>query len=124
MSVGYCQRVFIWIVENAQTLKKVATKIASFIKVIRKERTMSRDKQIEEMAKAIHINCHKGLTEDESKMIAKWCYQEIDRVSLKNAREIFEEIEKVFGVDLWLGSTPWKYADYERLKKKYTEKVK
>ena len=40
------------------------------------------------------------------------------------AREIFEEIEKVFGVDLWLGSTPWKYADYERLKKKYTEDKK
>ena len=37
------------------------------------------------------------------------------------AREIFAEIEKVFGVDLWLGSTPWKYADYERLKQKYTE---
>ena len=37
------------------------------------------------------------------------------------AREIFEEIEKVFGVDLWLGATLWKYADYERLKKKYTE---
>ena len=40
------------------------------------------------------------------------------------AREIFGEIEKVFGIDLWLGSTPWKYADYERLKKKYTEEGK
>lgn len=55
---------------------------------------MSREEQIKNMARAIHLNCHKGLTSTEAEMIAKWCYQEIDRVSLKNAREIFEEIAR------------------------------
>ena len=40
---------------------------------------MNKDKQIDEMAKAIFLNCHCGLFEDEAKMIAKFCYQEIDR---------------------------------------------
>ena len=40
------------------------------------------------------------------------------------AREIFEEIEKVFGVHLWCNSTPWEYEDYEKLKNKYTEEGK
>ena len=54
---------------------------------------MSRDKQIEEMAKAIHINCHKGLTEDEAKMIAKWCYQEVDRKVSDAASDIIDDLE-------------------------------
>lgn len=56
---------------------------------------MSREEQIKNMARAIHINCHKGLTSTEAEMIAKWCYREIDRASLKNAREIFAEIEEI-----------------------------
>lgn len=42
---------------------------------------MSRDKrtEIDELAKAIFMNCHCGLFEDEAEMIAKWCYQEIER---------------------------------------------
>ena len=51
---------------------------------------MNKEKQIEEMAEAIFLNCHCGLFEDEAKMIAEFCYQEIDR----KASEIFEEIEK------------------------------
>lgn len=53
------------------------------------------ENQIDEMAKAIQINCHKGLTEDEAKMIAKWCYQEIDRKSADVAREIFDEFHNM-----------------------------
>lgn len=55
--------------------------------------------EIEEMAKAIHINCHKGLTEDEAKMIAKWCYQEIDRKASSVAEEIFEIVDITLKVD-------------------------
>lgn len=51
---------------------------------------LNKEKQINEMAKAIFMNCHCGLFEDEAKMIAKWCYQEIDR----KVEEIFEEIEE------------------------------
>ena len=49
---------------------------------------MNKEKQIENMARAIHINCHKGLTSSEATMIAKWCYQEIDR----KASDVVEEI--------------------------------
>lgn len=39
------------------------------------------------------------------------------------AREIFEEIEKLFGgtTMMWLRTTPWQWEDYEELKKKYVE---
>ena len=40
---------------------------------------MSKIEQIEELADAIFQNCHVGLFEDEAKMIAEFCYQEIDR---------------------------------------------
>ena len=55
---------------------------------------MNRDKQteIDELAKAIFLNCHCGLFEDEAEMIAKFCYQEIDKKASDVAREIFEEI--------------------------------
>ena len=87
---------------------------------------MERDKQIEEMAKTVcHLDrtCDQCMTSFECKAMtyAKRFYDNGYRKASDVAREIFEEIEKVFGVDLWLGSTPWKYADYERLKKKYTE---
>jgi hypothetical protein len=90
------------------------------------------EKQIEEMAKAIHINCHKGLTEDEAKMIAKWCYQEIDRKASDLAEEIFAEIEKIL-LDNHIESfqnfkDEWVYrfkenliTKFAELKKKYTE---
>jgi hypothetical protein len=90
------------------------------------------ENQIEEMAKAIHINCHKGLTEDEAKMIAKWCYQEIDRKASDLAEEIFAEIDKMLDdVTIVMGAldslrtfhkTIEKVtAIVEELKKKYTE---
>lgn len=79
------------------------------------------EKQIEEMAKAIHVNCHKGLTKDEADMIAKWCYQEIDR----KASEIFAEIDKAIHRYLpiikdyqWQGNL---INDLAELKKKYTK---
>ena len=59
---------------------------------------MKRDKQIEELAEAIFLNCHAGLFEDEAKMIAKFCYQEIDRKASDVAKEIFEEIEAHFDI--------------------------
>lgn len=49
---------------------------------------MSREEQIKNMARAIHLNCHKGLTSTEAEMIAKWCYQEIDRKASKVAEEL------------------------------------
>ena len=39
------------------------------------------------------------------------------------AKEIFEEIEKLFGgtTMMWLRTTPWQWEDYEELKKKYVD---
>ena len=37
-------------------------------------------------------------------------------------REVFEAIENLLGKHIiWQCCTPWKYEDYEELKKKYTE---
>ena len=83
---------------------------------------MTKEKQIEEMAKAIFLNCHAGLFEDEAKMIAKFCYQEIDRKASEVAREIFEEIEKVINYSLCVDLDDW--SAYTELKKKYTESEK
>ena len=93
---------------------------------------MSRDEQIEEMARAIHMNCHKGLLSSEATMIAKWCYQEIDRKASEVAEEIFAEIDKMLDdVTIVMGAldslrtfhkTIEKVtAGVDELKKKYTE---
>ena len=110
----------------------------------------SRDKQIEELADAIFKNCHVGLFEDEAKMIAEFCYQEIDRktsdvakleqdvtrlVQEKSAlvnnyakcmkdyaREIFEELNEL--KKQWASGDMNDDEFYKRLyllKKKYTE---
>ena len=100
-----------------------------------------KDKQIEEMAKSLtryEYSLCERLPKDKCLLtsaihaqvscdyckIAEFLVNAGYRMASEVAREIFEEIEKVFGIDLWLGSTPWKYADYERLKKKYTEEGK
>ena len=83
---------------------------------------MNRDKQIEELAEAIFLNCHAGLFEDEAKMIAKFCYQEIDRKASEVAREIFEEIEKL--KKQWTSgdiNDDEFYKQLYLLEKKYTE---
>lgn len=72
---------------------------------------MRREEQIKNMARAIHLNCHKGLTSTEAEMIAKWCYQEID----KKVSEIFEEIEEYILLE-------WNEEAYAELKKKYIGK--
>ena len=93
---------------------------------------MDRDKMIDEMARAIHMNCHKGLTSTEAMMIARWCYQEIDRKASDVAREIFEEIEKTIIRnhiesyktlnDTWLYKFKnGIFIELAELKKKYTE---
>ena len=80
------------------------------------------EKQIEEMAKAIHVNCHKGLTKDEAEMIAKWCYQEIERKASEVAEEIFAEIEEIFKAYLESGIYFCELQEMiAKLKKKYTE---
>ena len=83
---------------------------------------MNRDKQIENMARAIHINCHKGLTSTEATMIAKWCYQEIDRKASEVAREIFEEIDKcTIRKVVRNGEVLYDFSErFDELKKKYT----
>jgi hypothetical protein len=92
---------------------------------------MSREERIEAMAKDIcplykeYGSCEKCDAEidiDDAPCIYKCMAKLFIENNYCKASEIFEEIEKVFGVDLWLGSTPWKYADYERLKKKYIGK--
>ena len=69
------------------------------------------------MARAIHLNCHKGLTSTEAEMISKWCYQEIDKKVSEVAREIID-ILKSAGID------EWRYPVIAELKKKYTAEMK
>lgn len=88
-----------------------------------------KEKQIEEMAKAIFMNCHCGLFEDEAKMIAKWCYQEINRKTSEVAREIFAEIERALNLSKCYGDSGIYFEkdieiDIAELKKKYTEDAK
>ena len=78
---------------------------------------MTKEKQIEEMAKSIFMNCHCGLFEDEAEMIAKWCYQEIERKANDVAREIFEEIER----EIKNHGICYAQRKIAELKKKYTE---
>lgn len=78
---------------------------------------MDKNQHIEEMAKAIFANCHCGLFEDEAYRIAEFI---IEEQGYRKASEIFEEIESLLGKNtIWLCCTPWKYNDYEKLKKKY-----
>ena len=76
---------------------------------------MSRDKQTEinELAKSIFMNCHCGLFEDEAEMIAKWCYQEIERKIADVARAIFEEVGKV--IHKWGALAEQDNSDYAEL---------
>lgn len=57
---------------------------------------MSRDKQteIDELAKAIFLNCNCGFFEDEAEMIAKFCYQEIDKKASEVALELIGKIKE------------------------------
>jgi hypothetical protein len=75
---------------------------------------MNKEKQIEEMAKAIFMNCHCGLFEDEAEMIAKWCYQEIDR----KASDVAEEIIRILRA---AGINEHRYPVVAKIRKKYTE---
>ena len=90
---------------------------------------MSRDKQIEEMAKAIcsEYDCvipcqscaYYGYANCRDVKSAEKLYNAGYRKSTDLAEEIFAEIEKIFGVHLWLNATPNEYEDYKELKKKY-----
>jgi hypothetical protein len=52
------------------------------------------NKQIEELAKAIHLNCNAGLFEDEAKMIAEFVINKQGyRKTSDVVKEIFAEIE-------------------------------
>lgn len=87
---------------------------------------MSREEQIKNMARAIHLNCHKGLTSTEAEMIAKWCYQEIDKKASEVAREIFAEIERALNLSKFYGDSGIYFekdieTDIAELKKKYME---
>ena len=90
---------------------------------------MSRDKQIEEMAKILctdydmgecmvdSFDCLEGHCSKRERIEA--LYNAGYRKSTDVAEEIFAEIEKIFGVHLWLNATPNEYEDYKELKKKY-----
>ena len=94
---------------------------------------MTKEKQIDEMAKAIFMNCNCGLFENEAKMIAEFV---IDKQGYRKAsevvKEIFEEIEKML-LDNHIGHykttvDTWCYnfnneiiSEIAELKKKYTE---
>lgn len=75
---------------------------------------MNKEKRIEEMAKLIHLNYDMPLEFTEG--LAEFLIDE----GYRKASEIFEEIESLLGKNtIWLCCTPWKYNDYEKLKKKY-----
>ena len=81
---------------------------------------MDREKQIEEMTKAIFHNCNCGLFFSEAEKIARFVIEEQGyRKQSDVAKEIFEDIEK-----LKLTKFDWQdYVDWEgisELKKKYT----
>ena len=86
---------------------------------------MSRDNQIEEMAKAMHDGCsivkatNQCRGEDCLDCGAVTLYEKGYRKASDVAREIFEEIEKVVGYTLCVDLTDW--SAYTELKKKYTE---
>ena len=82
---------------------------------------MSREKQIEEMAKAVcHLDrtCEECMTSFECKamMYAKRFYNEGYRKSSDVAREIFEEIEKSISDLEYQAKTPRKTVKVEELK--------
>ena len=73
---------------------------------------MKREEQIEEM----HLDFEKWDDADTELSLAEWMYN----LGYRKASEIFEEIESLLGKNtIWLCCTPWKYNDYEKLKKKY-----
>ena len=97
---------------------------------------MNKNKQIEEMSKERQEYLKYKPFADDLRKAESWCeldgvlnrYQTVKNLSKMGyrkasevAREIVEKIEKIFGVRLWLNSTPQQYQDYEELKKKYTE---
>lgn len=88
------------------------------------------EKPIEEMAKVLGEIQEFGINRprDEerypvlypsNKEVADYLVSKGYRKSSDVAREIFAEIEKIFGVHLWLNATPSEYEDYKDLKKKY-----
>ena len=88
---------------------------------------MSREKQIEEMAKTVcHLDrtCDQCMSSFECKAMvyAKRFYEAGYRKASEVAREIFEEIEKVVNYALCVDITDW--SAYNELKKKYTEEGK
>ena len=56
----------------------------------------NKDKLIDELAQAIFVNCHVGLSEDEAKMVAKFVVEEIERREVKATRTVLSNLR-----DLW-----------------------
>ena len=88
---------------------------------------MNRDKQIEEMARAIEQARIKAADTTNSMnygfggWYAKELYNAGYRKASDVAREIFEEIEENILGSHYLKSYEWNAEAYEELKKKYTE---
>ena len=80
---------------------------------------MRRNKQIESTDWLTKGVSKEKLEREYQEVIAEIARQNGYRKASEVAREVFEEIEKIFGVHLWLNSTPWEYQKYEELKKKY-----
>jgi hypothetical protein len=71
---------------------------------------MTKEKKIEELAKTM-LNCHCGLLEEEAKMIAVWCYKEIEH-------DVAEDIIRMLRA---AGINEFRYPVVAKIKEKYME---
>jgi GrpB-like predicted nucleotidyltransferase (UPF0157 family) len=85
-----------------------------------------KNKQIEEIKDCIDslYGCDCAYYGIDGLAIASALYDKDYRKASEVAKQIFAEIEEIFGVHLWLNATPNEYEDYKELKKKYTESEK